>query len=213
STVETAVLGWLLERAVGRPLNEYMTERWWKPAGMQSDAFWIMDGPPGVGRAINGLGFHAALRDYARIGLVMLHEGRANGRQLRTSEWVAESTTPAGTEPLAPGASRAYQYQWWTLTGSDAYMALGLQGQYLYIDPETRTVVVKLSYFPPGEQRADAETEAFLRAVSAWTPGAAAASGDAASGEDSDAGEAQAERSGSAAHPLDALTPDELRRA
>jgi primary-amine oxidase len=211
STVETAVLGWVLERAVGRPMNEYMTERWWKSAGMQSHAFWIMDGPPGVGRAINGMGFNAVARDFARIGLMMLNEGRANGRQLVSSEWVTESTTPDGTEPIAPGASRGYQYQWWTLTDSDAYTALGLQGQYLYIDPATRTVVVKLSYFPPGEQRADAETEAFLRAVSAWTPGAAGGSGDAASVEDT-AGETQAQGSGSATHPLDALTPDELRR-
>ena len=59
-------------------------------------------------------------------------------------------------------------------------MAVGLQGQFLYVDPATRTVVVKLSHFPPGEQRADAETEAFLRAVSAWTPGAASGAGDAA---------------------------------
>ncbi len=180
STVETAVLGWVLERAVGEPLNEYMSERWWKPAGMQSYGFWIMDGPPGVGRAINGMGFNAVLRDYARIGLMMLNEGRANGRQLVSSEWVDESTTPAGTEPVAPGGSRGYQYQWWTLTDSDAYMAVGLQGQFLYVDPATRTVVVKLSYFPPGEQRADAETEAFLRAVSAWTPSAAHGSRDAA---------------------------------
>src|SRR5690606_34885094 len=101
STVETAVLGWVLERAVGQALNEYMSERWWKPAGMQSYGFCIMDGPPGVGRAINGMGFNAVLRDYARIGLMMLNEGRANGRQLVSSEWVAESTTPAGTEPAA----------------------------------------------------------------------------------------------------------------
>jgi CubicO group peptidase (beta-lactamase class C family) len=168
STVETAVLGWVLERAVKRSLSDYMAERWWKPAGMQSYGFWIADGPPGVGRAINGMGFNAVLRDYARIALMMLHNGEANGRQLLSPEWIAESTVPTSTEPLAPGATRGYQYQWWTLTDSDAYMAVGLQGQYIYVDPATRTVVVKVSYFPPGEQRADGETEAFLRAVSQW---------------------------------------------
>jgi primary-amine oxidase len=100
---------------------------------------------------------------------------------------------------VAPGAPRGYQYQWWTLTDSDAYVALGLQGQYIYVDPATRTVVVKLSHFPPGEQRADAETEAFLRAVSRWTPAAAAAARDGTRGVES-------------AHPMDALAADEIRR-
>jgi CubicO group peptidase (beta-lactamase class C family) len=50
------------------------------------------------------------------------------------------------------------------------FEALGLQGQYIYIDPATRTVVVKLSYFPPANQTAHAETAAFLSAASAWTP-------------------------------------------
>ena len=197
STVETAVLGAVLERAVGRPLQDYMAERWWKPAGMQSYGFWIADGPPGLGKPINGMGFNAVARDYARIGLLMLHEGEANGRQLVSPSWVEQSTKPsAATEPVASGATRGYQYQWWTLTGSPAYLAIGLQGQYIYVDPATRTVVVKLSYFPPGDQRADGETEAFLRAVSEWTP--------RSSLETSEARPAPQ-------HPLDALAPGEIR--
>jgi CubicO group peptidase (beta-lactamase class C family) len=170
STVETGVLGWVLARAVKRPLEDYMADRWWKRAGMQSHSFWIADGPPGVGRAVNGMGFNAVLRDYARFGLMILHEGKANGQQLVSSAWVREATRPRGTEPIAPGSTRGYQYQWWTFTDSQAFAAMGLQGQFTYIDPATNTVVVKVSYFPPGEQRADAESEAFFRAVSKWTP-------------------------------------------
>lgn len=171
STVETGVLGWVLERATGKPLPHYMSERWWIPAGMESGGFWLADGAPGVGKAVNGMGFNAVLRDYGRIGLMMLNEGMANGRRLVPAGWVREATVPAeGNEPASEGDTRGYQYQWWTLTDSDAYMAVGLQGQFIYVDPATDTVVVKLSYFPPGEQRADAETEAFFRAVSAWTP-------------------------------------------
>jgi CubicO group peptidase (beta-lactamase class C family) len=55
---------------------------------------------------------------------------------------------------------------------SDAFSAIGLQGQFIYIDPETNTVVVKLSYFPPGNDGgAEAETRAFLEAASGWQPG------------------------------------------
>jgi hypothetical protein len=173
STVETAVLGRVLEGATGMPLPQYMSERWWKPAGMEADGFWLADGPPGVGKAVSGMGFNAVLRDFGRIGQMMLNGGEANGRQLLPPEWVEQATVPApGNEPVAEGASQGYQYQWWTLTGSDAYMAVGLQGQFIYVDPATDTVVVKLSYFPPAEQRASAESEAFFRAVSAWEPSA-----------------------------------------
>ncbi len=156
STVETGVLGWVVKRAVGKPLEEYMAERWWKRAGVQSYSFWIADGKPGEGRVINGMGFNAVLRDYGRIGLMMLNNGRANGQQLLPEGWVRESTvSDKGNEPIYPGSDLGYQYQWRTLTGSDAYLAIGLQGQYIYIDPSTSTVVVKLSYFPPGELKAE----------------------------------------------------------
>ena len=171
STVETGVLGLVVERAVGRPLEEYMTDRWWKKAGMQSHGFWIADGKPGVGRVVNGMGFNAVLRDYGRIGLMMLHNGRANGKQLLPEAWVSESTFPEKeNEPIYPGSDLGYQYQWWTLTDSDAYLAIGLQGQYIYIDPATNTVVVKLSYFPPGDIKAENETMVFFRTVSKWKP-------------------------------------------
>jgi CubicO group peptidase (beta-lactamase class C family) len=171
STVETGVLGWIVERAVGKPFEEYMAERWWQRAGMQSYAFWIADGKPGTGRVVNGMGFNAVLRDYGRIGLMMLYRGKANGQQLLPGAWINESTVPdKSSEPIAPGSSLGYQYQWWTFTDSDAYIAIGLQGQYIYIDPTTDTVVVKVSYFPPGEQDAENETFSFLRAVSKWEP-------------------------------------------
>ncbi|WP_375206549.1 hypothetical protein [Hyphococcus sp.] len=63
-----------------------------------------------------------------------------------------------------------YGYQWWTVPQSDAYYAAGLQGQYIYVDPKTKTVIVKLSYFPPGDFAAGEETMAFFEATSAWKP-------------------------------------------
>jgi CubicO group peptidase (beta-lactamase class C family) len=125
-----------------------------------------MDGPPGTGREFNGAGFNATLRDFARLGLMVLQGGRANGRQIVSTEWLRESTRPTASSSQGPG----YGYQWWTVPGSQAFQALGLQGQFIYIDPPSRTVIVKLSYFPPGEQAASAESAAFFAAASAWTP-------------------------------------------
>lgn len=166
STIETSVLGWVLDKALRRPIASYMEERLWEPAGMEADGFWLMDGQPGVGREFTGAGFNAVLRDYGRLGLMVLEGGQANGKQVIPADWLKQATVPA--DPKATGLG--YGYQWWTVPGSRAYMALGLQGQYIFIDPETRTVVVKLSYFPPGDSKAGTETEQLLRAISAWRP-------------------------------------------
>jgi CubicO group peptidase (beta-lactamase class C family) len=141
-----------------------MAQRLWEPLGAESDGFFIMDGAPGVGREFSGAGFNATLRDFARVGLMMLSEGKANGHQIVSPEWVRESTRPTG------GPGPGYAYQWWTVAGSRAFQAVGLQGQFIYVDPETRTVIVKLSYFPPEDQTTSAEVAAFFAAVSAWKP-------------------------------------------
>ncbi len=171
STVETDVLGWVLERATRTMLSAYMTERLWKPLGAEASGFWIVLGPLGDQREFSGAGFNATLRDYGRIGLMMLNNGKANGKQIVPANWVAQSTR-AETEPVSAGSPFGYQYQWWTLADSDAYMAQGLQGQFIYIDPPTQTVIVKLSHFPPGNQAAGHESIAFFRAVSKWDPSA-----------------------------------------
>ncbi|OAN58571.1 6-aminohexanoate hydrolase [Sphingomonas sp. TDK1] len=171
-TLDTAVLGWLIERVSGTTVAGYTSQKLWEPLGAEYDAFYLMDGQPGVGREFSGAGFNATLRDFAKIGQMMLDGGKANGRQVVPAAWVKTSTaasTPA--DPKAPGAPTGYAMQWWLLDNSGAYSALGLQGQYIYVDPRSRTVVVKISYFPPGrEDSATEETGAFLHAAAAWNP-------------------------------------------
>jgi len=83
-------------------------------------------------------------------------------------DWIRESTLPSGPEDNQRGG---YGLQWWTFANTGAFAAIGPQGQCIDADPAMRTVVVKLSYFLPGDNSAlDAETVAFVRAVSAWKP-------------------------------------------
>jgi CubicO group peptidase (beta-lactamase class C family) len=169
STFETCVLGWVLERATKQPLARYMTERLWKPAGMESYGFWMLDAEGEGGREFAGGGFNAVARDYARLGLMMLRNGRAGDRQVVPQAWVDESTKPGEREAVDPAEPLfGYHFLWWPLVDSSAYMARGLQGQYIYVDPGTDTVVVKLSFVPPGNQDAFTETVAFLQAASRW---------------------------------------------
>ncbi len=167
-TIDTAVLGWLVERVSQGSVAAYTARCLWEPLGAEADGFYIMDGPPGTGREFSGAGFNATLRDFGRFGQMVLDGGVANGHRIVSSDWIKQSTRPTGTED---GRRGGYGLQWWTFANTEAFAAIGLQGQYIYIDPTTQTVVVKLSYFPPGDNSAlDAETQAFLAAVSAWVP-------------------------------------------
>lgn len=166
STLDTCVLGCVLERAVGLTGSQYMSEKLWKPAGMERDGYWIMDGPDSVGREFFGAGFNATLRDYGRFGLMMLNRGMANGHRTVPSDWVLEATVPGEEyEPVTKDGALGYGYQWWTLPDSDAYLAIGLHNQFIYIDPENSTVIVKLSH-TPGPLGWEAENIAFFRKVS-----------------------------------------------
>ncbi|MCC7464079.1 MAG: serine hydrolase [Gammaproteobacteria bacterium] len=165
-TLDTAVLGWLLERVSGGSnVSAYLAQRIWEPLGAEADGFFIMDGPPGTGREFTGAGFNATLRDLGRLGQMMLDGGVANGRRVLSADWVREAT-----RPLPTGIGPGYGYQWWMIAQPGAYQAIGLQGQFIHVDPATRTVVVKLSYFPPEDQGSELEVAAFLQAVSAWKP-------------------------------------------
>lgn len=167
-TIDTAVLGWLVERATQGSVAAYTEHCLWEPLGAEADAYYIMDGAPGVGREFSGAGFNATLRDFARFGQMVLDGGVADGRRIVSEEWIRASTQPSGGEDEGRGG---YGLQWWTFPNTNAFAAIGLQGQYIYIDPDTRTVAVKLSYFPPGDTSSfGAETMAFMAAASAWQP-------------------------------------------
>lgn len=163
-TLDTAVLGWLVERVSGMNASAYLANRVWEPLGAEADGYYILDGEPGVGREFTGAGYNATLRDYGRLGQMMLNGGMADGRRILSEAWVKESTQPATPETEIGG----YGYQWWTVPQSNAYYAVGLQGQFIYVDPDSHTVVVKLSYFPPDNQDVYGEALAFMAAASAW---------------------------------------------
>ncbi len=147
ATLDTSVLGCIVERVTGRTGADYMTEKLWQPMGAEFGAYWIMDGPDDVGREFYGAGLAVTARDHARFGQMFLQGGVANGAQVVPADWVREATVAdEGYEPIEPGAPVGYQYQWWTDAGSDVFMALGLHHQYIWIDPTNDIVIVKISY-------------------------------------------------------------------
>ncbi len=179
NSLDSAILGLVLIRATGEPLASYMSRRLWQPAGMEDDASWMLDGPEPVGQEFTGGGFNARLRDYARLGLIMLNGGRARGRQVLPRAWVEASLS--GHRPAGEGAY-SYGHYWWSIPASGAFLGRGGGGQYIYINPAARTVIVKTSAMPAraavtrygaddGSPIAlENETMAFFDAVARWVP-------------------------------------------
>ena len=127
STLDTSVLGCVLEAAIGMKGADYMNEKIWQPAGMEADAYYLLDGPDSIGREFYGAGYNATLRDYGRFGLMMLNGGMANGKQLVPQDWVKVSTAAApDLDVVDPVENLGYGYQWWTIPGTTAYSAQGL---------------------------------------------------------------------------------------
>ncbi len=164
ATLDTSVLGCILERVTGTTGAEFMAEHLWQPMGAEHDAYFIMDGPPSRGREFYGAGLAATARDHARFGQMILQGGTANGTEVVPADWVTEMTVPGeGYEPTAEGESQGYGYQWWTYTGN-AFTALGLYHQYIWISPDDDLVIVKVSATPEPVGR-DAENEALFAQI------------------------------------------------
>ncbi|MBD0788345.1 serine hydrolase [Vibrio sp. Y2-5] len=167
-TIDTAVLGWLLEKVLdGSNVSSYMAQKLWEPLGAEQNGFFIMDGTPEVGREFTGAGFNAILRDWARFGQMILNKGEFNGHKFISSDYLEKATQSFLPEHPETGG---YGYQWWTFSGTNSFAAVGILGQFVFIDPDTNTVIVKLSYCPTEEMDdIEKETELFLKAVSKWT--------------------------------------------
>ncbi|MCZ2096670.1 MAG: beta-lactamase family protein [Burkholderiales bacterium] len=173
STGETNLVGILVGAAVGKPLSEYLSEKIWKPAGMEQQATWILSRS---GKEISGCCIQAATRDFARFGLFILNGARADGQSIVPDGWLAEATT----ERTGIGVpERGYGYQWWTWADG-SFTARGIFGQGIFIDPKRKIVIASNANWGGGARDpvASEAREAFYRAVQQAVDDEAAVSGE-----------------------------------
>lgn len=145
SSAETLVLGLVLTGATGRSVADYASDKLWKPLGAEGDASWMIDPQ---GQEITFAYFNAVLRDYARLGLMLAHDGAWHGRQVVPAQWVKDAT--------ARGVSSGYGYQVWLLaTQRPTFQLKGLRGQSVFVDPLSKTVLVQTALSDDAEGHAE----------------------------------------------------------
>lgn len=140
-SIDTHVLAMVLRAATGKTLMEYLSEKIWSKVGSNSELYYLTDGH-GVAFALGGL--NLTTRDYGRFGQLFLDGGKWDGEQVIPAEWVAESTKVSAPKPAEKDDPLQYGYQWWMPPATDGeYFAVGIYGQYIYINPKANMVIVK----------------------------------------------------------------------
>ncbi len=145
-SIETDVLALCLERAGGQPFASLVSTRVWEPMGTESDGAFIVDTS---GYALAQAGFNATLRDWARFGLLHLHGGWFNGKQILPTTWfdrIEQARSSLATGHRVAGEALSYANKIWLPQTSPGVMLItGAFGQLIYVDCQADMVMVKLS--------------------------------------------------------------------
>jgi len=147
-SLDTHVLGMVLRAATGRSIVDYFDEKLWSKLGTEKDAIYLTDS---TGEPLVLGGLNLISRDYARLGTLYRDFGMIDGEQIVPAQWIEDSITPDAAH-LMPGERESadttlgYGYQWWIPQQADGeFMALGIYGQFIYINRKADVVIVKNS--------------------------------------------------------------------
>ncbi len=178
STGESFLQAEIVRAATGMPASTYLSQKIWAPMGMEQNAFWQLDSEGGMEIASSGFG--AVLRDYGRFGRFIANDGVIGGQRVLPEGWVdgitqlPDASPLRNVKPYAGSHHLSYHHQWWLFPqgdaalpehGARAFSAVGVFGQYLYINRDADVVVVLWSSAPAPEMPAyERDIIAFLGA-------------------------------------------------
>jgi len=159
ASAETDVLGRVLTAATGKNMAELTSEWLWKPMGAEHDAFWRISAD---GQEQSYGAFNASLRDWGRLGLLLINDGKVGTQQVVPRDYVLDATDPA-RQPLAFRPRKAtpyfgYGYQFWLMPMRERTFAMqGIHGQTVYMQPSSGVVMVLTSVWESASGRQDAQ--------------------------------------------------------
>jgi len=138
------LIGLVLERATGRNVSEYLSERIWSRIGAEAPASWSLDREGGFEKMESGVNARAV--DFLKFGRLYLRGGDWEGNRILPREWIEEST-----RPKAPGGT-GYGYFWWIDEGPGRdrhFAAAGKHGQYVFVAPELGLLIARFGLRDP----------------------------------------------------------------
>jgi CubicO group peptidase (beta-lactamase class C family) len=146
--IQTETLGLILTAATKMTLSDYLRTRIWQPTGAEANATWMVDR---TGQEAAFCCVSAVLRDWARLGLMLAHDGAWNGRRIVPRQWMLDATTVQAPflAPMTATRFYGYGYQIWLFPGTRRQFAfLGVHGQSIFVDPDLKLVLVHTAVRP-----------------------------------------------------------------
>ncbi|OPK07656.1 serine hydrolase [Pseudomonas sp. VI4.1] len=150
-TVNSDVLGWVIARVTGRNVAQLLSERIWSRLGAEQDAYFTVDS---IGTPFAGGGLNTGLRDLARFGEMLRNDGAFNGQQIVPKAVVDDIRHGSDKQAFAKAGydllkGWSYRSMWWvTNKEGGAFMARGVHGQRIYVDPKAEMVIVRYASHP-----------------------------------------------------------------
>ncbi|KMM84984.1 hypothetical protein SAMN04490203_0063 [Pseudomonas taetrolens] len=150
-TVNTDVLGWVIARVTGRNVAQLLSEKIWQRIGAEQDAYFTVDS---IGTPFAGGGLNTGLRDLARFGEMIRNEGQYLAQQIVPKAVVEDIRSGGDKDAFAKAGydllkGGSYRNMWWVTHNADgAFMARGVYGQRIYIDPKAEMVIVRYASNP-----------------------------------------------------------------
>lgn len=160
-TINSDALGWIIARSSGKSVATLLSEKIWQKMGAEQDAYYTVDS---IGTPFAGGGFNAGLRDMARLGQLLLNDGVIDGQRLIPAAAIASIRGGGDKEAFAKAGYSllkgwTYRGMWWISHNEDgAYMARGVHGQALYIDPKAEMVIARFASHPQAGNAANDPT-------------------------------------------------------
>ena len=161
---DTQLLGLVLEKATGKSLSAYASEKLWQPMGAEHAALWSTDDVGGNEKAY--CCFNSNARDFARLGRLMLDSGRWKGNEIISMDYYLNSIKPCMIPDTHGERCMYYGYQWWLFPSrTGVFYARGILGQYVIVIPSKKTVVVRLGKKHASDRvgNAPAEVDALIK--------------------------------------------------
>lgn len=154
-SVDTQMLGMIIKKVTGKRVSDYFSKNVWQAVGAKYPATWNVDRVGGTEKTF--CCFNASAIDYGRIGMLFLNGGYAGPNKVIDKAWLERMTTPVTTLDRNWG----YGAQVWH-PYPNTTLALGLHGQFIFVNPATRTVIVKLSDNPTDSDHESDTAKALL---------------------------------------------------
>lgn len=157
-SVDTQMLGMIIKKVTNMKVADYFSKNVWQPVGAKYPATWNVDRIGGTEKTF--CCFNASAIDYAKIGMLILNGGYAGPNKIIDKAWLTRLTTPVTKLDRDWGYGAQVWHPFPGIT-----MALGLHGQFIFVNPATRTVIVKLSDNPTDSDH-EADTAKVLLDIS-----------------------------------------------